>query len=322
MEPPAVLIEQSASPLSTHTHFDSVPFANLSLVDVARILDIESAKRQLNPDTLAKLIERVLGGLSHALIAMQGRPAGTRLVRLLNRGFGRLLRRLPEFGGVVETNRYLANAHAVLSRLPLVDTHLPPPSMGALLGEKLVLANYTEYSKLVADAYDARPVRDPEGKASYSALLAHARKMFKQLLSRIRIEFVDAPEPYKDAADMTKRVNEEGVMYVSTLFSENLASGWSPKDNWIFRAVHDYIVHIGGHHDFSLRGEIGTYNRHAKLVPPAALPALFSEVVGQVAYAIVRGRFPSPQKACVLYGFDYRAVGRVNPAEYERNFTG
>jgi hypothetical protein len=319
VKPRAVLVEQSVIPM--HTHFDSTPFANLSLLDVARILDIETGKATLNPDTLAKLIERVLAGLGHSLIAMQGRPTGTRLIKLLNRGFGRLLARLPEFSGdLAVTNEALRSSHAVLSRLPRRGTVLPPPSMERTLDERLVLANYTEYSKLVADAYDARPVKDPEAVASYKVLLAHAKKMFKQLLSRIRIEFVNEPEPYKDAADMTKRVSEEGVMYVSTLFSENLVSGWTPMENWIFRAVHDYIVHIGGKHDFTLRGEIGTYNRHAKLVPPAALPALFSEVVGQVSYFLVRGKFPSPQKACVLYGFDYRQVGRVNPEEYRRNF--
>jgi hypothetical protein len=321
MRPHGLVVEQAILPV--HTHFDSVPFANNSLVDVARILDIETAKAKPNRNTLAKLMGRVLGGLGHALIAMEGRPAGTRLVKLLNRSFARVLARLPEFAAdLAETNRYLSSVHAVLARLPLKrETLLPPPSVDHPLDEKLVLANYTEYASLVADAYDARPIHDPAAKASYKVLLDHAKKMFRQLLSRIRIEFVNEPEPYKDAADMTARVNAEGVMYVSTLFSENLASGWSERENWIFRAVHDYIVHIGGHHDFSLRGEIGTYNRHAKIVPPAALPALFSEVVGQVAYAIVRGRFPSPQKACVLYGFDYRAVGRVNPGEYERNFT-
>jgi hypothetical protein len=55
--------------------------------------------------------------------------------------------------------------------------------------------------------------------------------------------------------------------------------------------------------------------------PKAALPALFSEIVGQVSVAIVRGKFPSPQKACVLYGFDYTNVGVIDEDEYQRNWT-
>jgi 8-oxo-dGTP pyrophosphatase MutT (NUDIX family)/GNAT superfamily N-acetyltransferase len=181
--------------------------------------------------------------------------------------------------------------------------------------------DFNAYARSVADAYDARPVHDAAAKASYAALLHHSEKMFKQLTSRIDIKFVDESEPYADAADMTKRVKEEGVMYVSKLFSSNLPSGWTPEQNWRFRAVHDYIVHIGGRHDFSLRGEIATFNRHAKVAPRAALPALFSEIVGQVAYYFARGKFPSPQKACILYGFDYERVGYINPSEFKRNFV-
>ena len=149
--------------------------------------------------------------------------------------------------------------------------------------------------------------------------------------ARVRVEFIGdsvsdyelevSGGPYQDAADMTRRVKEEGVLYVNTDFSENLASGWTPYDNWVFRAVHDFIVHIGGHHDFSLRGEIGTFNRHAKIIPHEARAAAFSEIVGQAAYAIVRSRFPKPQKACLLYGFDYVNVGDVDPKEYKRNWT-
>jgi len=195
-------------------------------------------------------------------------------------------------------------------------------AMTPVLGERLMLkSGFREYAAKVADAYDARPVRDPAAVASYAALLQHSERMFKQLQSRIRIEFVDEDEPYANAAEMTSRVKAEGVMYVSTLFSENLVSGWTAEQNWRFRAVHDYIVHIGGGHDFSLRGEMATFNRHAKVVPKAALPALFSEIMGQVAYFLDRGKFPTPQKACVLYGFDYTRVGYIDPKEYRRNWT-
>jgi len=209
---------------------------------------------------------------------------------------------------------------------------IPRGSRGPTVDERMSLkGNYKAYAKLVADAYDARPVRDSAAGASYAALIQHAKKMFKQIQSRVKVVFsgesADEYElgvsggPYKDAADMTRRVRETGVLLVNTDFSENLVSGWTPRENWIFRAVHDYVIHIGGHHDFSLNGELATFNRHAKIAPKAALPALFSEVVGQVAYAIVRKKFPNPQKACILYGFDYVNIGIYDAEEYERNFT-
>ena len=311
-KPKAILVEQGF--IKHHLHFDSVPYANMRMVDVARILDTESSRPTINPSVVAKLLDRVITSLEHTVVAIQGRPEGTRVIGILHRAINRILAKIPEM-----TNESLHQIHTVLSCLPLVEgTTLPVPSP---LREKMMLTDYKAYSRKVADAYDARPVRDPAAVASFAALKRHVLHMFKQLLSRIRIEFVKEAEPYKNAADMTKRVAAEGVMYVSTLFSENLASGWSERDNWMMRAVHDYIVHIGGHHDFSLRGEIGTFNRHAKVAPRAALPALFSEVVGQVAYAIVRGKFPSPQKACVLYGFDYIKVGVVDEEGYALNWT-
>lgn len=191
----------------------------------------------------------------------------------------------------------------------------------ALRENPLVLTDYREYARLVADAYDARPVREPAALASYVVLLKHVMKLWQRIRQRIRFVFVAAPEPYTDAAEMTERVARDGVMYVSTLFSENLASGWTPKQNHVFRAVHDYVVHIGGRHPFTLRGELGAYNRHAKLVPPAALPALFAEVAAQTCYFIDRGAFPSPQKACIIHGVDFVRVGVIDPGAFRRNYA-
>lgn len=317
-----VLVEQG--PIKQHYHFDSVPYSNMRMVDVARVLDVETARPRLNQSVVNKLINRVLTGLEHTILALQGRPEGMRVIGLLHRSFNRIIERIPEL-----TNESVGKMHSVLSLLPEDQSATPLPSP---LTERLVLKNYRTYAERIADAYDARPVYEAAAKASYDALRRHNYRMFKQILSRVRVVFGSESAkdyelgvsggPYKDAADMTRRVKETGVLLVNTDFSENLASGWSPKDNWVFRAVHDYVVHIGGNHDFSLRGEIGTFNRHAKILPRTALPAAFSEVVGQAAYAIVRNKFPNPQKACILYGFDYINVGVIDEDEYAKNFEG
>ena len=101
MKPKAVLVEQAF--VKKHTHFDSVPYSNIRIVDVARILDGETSKPKLNPSVVSKLIDRVLAGLSHTIIALQGRPEGTRVIGLLARSFNRILERTPEFGGMGES---------------------------------------------------------------------------------------------------------------------------------------------------------------------------------------------------------------------------
>jgi hypothetical protein len=88
-------------------------------------------------------------------------------------------------------------------------------------------------------------------------------------------------------------------------------------DNIVFRTVHDYIVHILGGKQFGAQGEIASYNLHAKMVPPDAIPAIFTEVVGQACVAVTTGSFPSIQKIAVLKGFDFINVGKVDDTNYE-----
>lgn len=47
------------------------------------------------------------------------------------------------------------------------------------------------------------------------------------------------------------------------------------------------------------------------MFPKAAYPALFTEIVGQVRAQTVTGGFQA-QKVCVLRGFDYEKIGRVD----------
>jgi hypothetical protein len=191
----------------------------------------------------------------------------------------------------------------------------------SLLSESVILRDYTKYSKAVATAYVARPVKDvPEVLRSWKILRDHNLKMFKRLQSRVEVIWTEE-DPYKSQEEMKVKVLSTGKLYINNQFSENLSSGWTPEDNWKFRAVHDYVVHIGGDVTFSERGEIQAFNVHAKLVPPTALDALFSEVVAQVCYVHTFGDFPNPQKASKLYGFDYNKVGLVDWDEYRLNFT-
>jgi len=82
------------------------------------------------------------------------------------------------------------------------------------------------------------------------------------------------------------------------------------EDNIVFRFVHDYLIHIKGGFPFG-KGELNAYNLHAKLLPKEAIPAIFTEVVGQAAVYMTYGNFPE-QKIAVLHGFDFEKVGYYN----------
>lgn len=197
--------------------------------------------------------------------------------------------------------------------------------------EKMIVKklNSSAYAKIVAAAYDDAPVNDPEASAAYSALNSSNHTLFQRLLSRIDIIFTTEGEPpsdtisvagkdykliqhndpYETADQMTADVKKNKKLMISIDYSNH--PYFSVEDNIIFRSVHDYIVHILGKKPFGLYGELQAYNLHAKLVPPAARAAIFTEVVGQVCWQQVHGDFPA-QKAAVLHGFDYIRVGDVS----------
>ena len=207
------------------------------------------------------------------------------------------------------------------------------------LNEKLVLKNYDEYAKIVADAYDNAQSYDGSAVKHWNSLNSSNYMWWKRLTSEAKIVFVSGESKYKDnpsslniagkdyeliywkggqpydtATQMANSFKNDGVLYISIDYSDHPL--FSLEDNIVFRTVHDYIVHIKGGFEFGLKGELGSYNLHAKLAPNDAIPALFTEIVGQACYAVTRGDFPK-QKIVILPGFDYRRVGYVEGYDVE-----
>lgn len=196
--------------------------------------------------------------------------------------------------------------------------------------EKMVLKNYDSYIKLVTKAYKEAPDFEQSEKYRWDILNKSNYTFFKRLVSKVEVIFVTtdkslidtkieilgknykveymANEPYSSQKEMKEAYEKSGVLYISMDYSNHPV--FSVIDNIVFRAVHDYIVHILADVDFSGKGEIAAFNAHAKLAPKEAIPAIFTEVCGQACYFITYGNFPK-QKIAVLKGFDYTNVGAV-----------
>lgn len=182
---------------------------------------------------------------------------------------------------------------------------------------RLTLVDYRTFVPVVARAYLARPIFEESAVPSWIALRDSTNRLFKQMSRRIDVQFVDE-DPYPDFESMRRDVEANRRMLIWTGASDH--GVWTPEENWRFRAVHDYMVHLAGGHPFTLRGEMAAYNRHVKIAPPRARLALFVEVVGQVCTYMFLGNKFAEQKICHLYGFDFVNVGDWDAAEYERNF--
>ena len=192
-----------------------------------------------------------------------------------------------------------------------------------VIRERLVLKpgenGWDKYAELVGKAYMAAPEFESRAVPHYQALIPFIEKMFRQIQSRVKIEWVDH-HPYESAQDLKDDVALTGILKIATLDSKH--DIFSPELNWKFRAIHDYMAHIQAigsrGTDFSLRGEIAAYNVHLKTIPIKAIPALFTEVIGQVsAYYYLGGQFPGVQKIVLLDGFDYENVGEVEGYDIE-----
>lgn len=194
-------------------------------------------------------------------------------------------------------------------------------------------SSINSYMQQVADAYGKAPSMDRAAVTHWTALSQHTDKVLypkieaqlKKIYREKNPEFKTNPngggfifEPhhtYKTAEEMSAEVLNKGVFRVSTADSEHPV--WNLDQNVRFRAVHDWYTHIINKAPFNARGEIRAYNTYVKLIPPNAVPAAFTEIVGQVSYAIINGGF-GEQKVCLLPQFDYVHLGKMNPKFQEQ----
>ena len=178
--------------------------------------------------------------------------------------------------------------------------------------EKLMLKpgprGWDLYANLVTEAYMKAPAFEERAVSSYKAMIPFIERMFKQIQSRVDVQFVDY-DPYPSEVEMCQDAMKNRVLKIWTGGTEHPV--FDPELNAKMRAVHDYMTHCQRDTSFTLPGEIAAFNSHMKTVPEAGRGALFTEVVGQAAYYINYGEFPE-QKIVILKEFDKYNVGSVD----------
>lgn len=185
------------------------------------------------------------------------------------------------------------------------------------LVEKLVLKpgkdGWDKYAELVGKAYLSAPKFEQRAVPHFQALIPFINKMFKRISSRVNIEFVDY-HPYNNAQELRDEVKTTGILKIATIDAEH--DIFDEETNAKFRAIHDYMAHIQAigsrGTEFTLQGELAAYNAHLKTIPQKAIPALFTEVVGQVCANHIQGGEFAEQKICLLDGFDFINIGIVD----------
>jgi hypothetical protein len=195
------------------------------------------------------------------------------------------------------------------------------------------------YVMVVAEEFHKLPKIDPEEVWRWEALIAHDARMLPRVTGKIDVQFVDH-DPYKNQRELMFDiiVNKRMQVYQTQDDGgqEGSHPGMSNRENDVFRAVHDYIGHFGPNaqkvgdyiaqhnikdkndpefkklrferNSFTVRGEMNTFVTHARLAPPESVPALFTEIVGQICTYFVTNNY-TVNKVAVISGIDYKNLG-------------
>jgi len=207
---------------------------------------------------------------------------------------------------------------------------VPPESQSvSSVSEAIELSSPVDmwaYAIVVAEAYQKAPTIDPRASEAYKVLVVSTQRLFQQVNKMVNVQFTK-DDPYKSPEDAAQDVIQNKNLSVFSGGSPHPVM--SDEQNVMFRTIHDYYTHIGKNigpskrgerfktHSFKFRGELNSYLTHTKLAPQKAIPALFTEVVGQLSYYVATGNFVQ-NKAAILDGFDYINLGRMSPERKQR----
>lgn len=168
-----------------------------------------------------------------------------------------------------------------------------------------------QLQSVVAAAYNRAVDRSGRPAAEHRAwqeLMGHCYDQASLIRDDYTVIETDDPSPYASSDAMFTDL-ARGRIVVSTANSEHPL--WTVRENVAFRLAHDVLGHWAAHRagilaDFSFEGEYNAFVWHSRTLydaPPRTYgprDALFTEVVGQAAYALEFGHF-GPQKVGFMW---------------------
>jgi len=197
--------------------------------------------------------------------------------------------------------------------------------------------NLFAYAVVVAEAYAEAPMVEDRAVDAWRKIIQSNEKLAKRAFRTLDVEYV-VDDPYDNVNDVIADITINNHLYVYKTPSEDSHPNWSAHENNVFRAIHDALSHAGGNsksfqkflkryaiksskdkrirkfkalsHNFTVRGEMNSYNAHRQMIPPDLAGVLFTEIVGQICTYFVTGDYTN-NKVAILDGFDYTHIGTV-----------
>lgn len=165
--------------------------------------------------------------------------------------------------------------------------------------------NYTPHViKMIAADYQRRP-HEPKS-INYLSFVVETVKQFRGLQENGWKFELSTKDPYPTSAEMfldldAKRLKvfTGGSLAKDNCLNRMIEGNWTVNE--AFRAVHDVLGHGPTRCAYeTFAGELEAYHNHKERYSRLALPALFSETIGQLCYHSVTGEFVELQQNKVM----------------------
>lgn len=174
---------------------------------------------------------------------------------------------------------------------------------------------FTDQLPAIAEAYSKAPIYEPKAAIAFMELGRDAEARAKALVEHLEVTMVTNPEPYANAEKMCDDIRKRRKLEVSQAGIDHPI--WSDQQVIAFRITFDVLGYCASGGDWGWEGTNRAFAAYAAMVPAEAQKALFTQVIGQTAYATYYRAY-GPQKVALFNEFMDEAQSKENPHQHFR----
>ncbi len=163
----------------------------------------------------------------------------------------------------------------------------------------------------IAEAYSKAPSYEKKAASAWMELAAECKSRANVIQTHIQVSTTNHPEPYHSPDKMYDDVRKRRKLEVSLVAAENHPI-WTTQQVINYRICLDVLGYTAANSDWGWEGTNKAFSAFASLLPELAQSALFSELIGQTAYATYYRAY-GPIKICLLNKFIEKAQQEENP---------
>jgi hypothetical protein len=206
-----------------------------------------------------------------------------------------------------EVESWGKNEHQALVHLAYKVTHL-----NSTRSSKVAAWQHSFVDQLtpIAEAYAKAALYDAKAAQSFMELAHDCTRRAATIQEHLTVQIIGDPEPYSSPEKMFDDIRKRHQLKVSNIGTEHTI--WSHEEVIAYRICHDVLGYAAVDAKWDWEGENRAFSAHVAVVPAEAQSALFTESIGQTAYATYYRAY-GPKKIALLKHFFDPAQKKNNP---------